>query len=145
MEKKVGEVLEKIADEVLDVFKENYIWKIAYIKNPKMYERTNEFADAWDFTPLKKTAMKLSKELWYDSSVVKTFEPDKFIHGSKYSNPNFIGDNLPAILEGKQSSLWLSVSRKEKFFQKFLKDMLDGGDLEKIMTKHFVAGGFRRV
>jgi len=110
-----------------------------------MYDRTNEFSDAWNFTKLKKTATKLSKELWYDPSYIKTFDIDKFQHGSKYSTPNFVGSNLPAILESKQSSLWLSVSREEKFFQKFLKDMLDGGQLEKIITRHFVSGGFRKV
>ena len=145
LEKKVGEILEKIAKDVLEIFKEKYIWKYAYIKSPKMYDRTNEFSDAWNFTKLKKTATKLSKELWYDPSYIKTFDIDKFQHGSKYSTPNFVGSNLPAILESKQSSLWLSVSREEKFFQKFLKDMLDGGQLEKIITRHFVSGGFRKV
>ena len=145
LEKKVGQILEKIANEVLDIFKEKYIWKYAYIKNPKMYDRTNEFASAWNFTKLKKTAMTLSKELWYDPSYIKTFDIDKFQHGSKYSTPNFAGANLPAVLEGTRSSLWLSVTREEKFFQKFLEDMLDGGQLEKIITRHFVSGGFRKV
>src|SRR6185369_3959194 len=120
LEKEAEEALENISEVVLKIFKDKYIWKYAYIKKPKMYDRTNEFADAWEFSELKKQVKTISKYLWYNPDNVKTFDPDNFIHGSIYSSPNDVRDNLPAILEGKQSSLWLSVSREEKFFQKFL-------------------------
>lgn len=85
------------------------------------------------------------KELWYDPTKLKTFDPDRFIHGSKYSSPNDIRDNLPAILEGKQSSLWLSVPRKGKFWEEFIQEMFSKGELDKILTKHFSKRGFVRI
>ncbi len=145
MEKLAGEALEDASDEVLEIFKRNYIMGYAYIDNPKQYERTFEFKEAWDFTALKKQANTILKELWYDPTKLKTFDPDRFIHGSKYSSPNDIRDNLPAILEGKQSSLWLSVPRKGKFWEEFIQEMFSKGELDKILTKHFSKRGFVRI
>lgn len=145
LEKLAGEALNDASDEVLEVFKNNYIMGYAYIDNPREYERTFEFKESWEFKDLKKEANSLLKELWYNPNNMKTFNPDKFIHGSRYSKPNDIRDNLPSILEGKRSSLWLSVDRKGKFWEEFIKKMFDSGELEKILTKHFSKRGFIRV
>lgn len=145
MEKLAGEALEDASEEVLSIFKNKYIMGYAYIENAKQYSRTFEFREAWDFTALKKQANTLFKELWYNPSEMKTFDPDRFIHGSKYSSPPDVRDNLPAILEGKRSSLWLSVDRKGKFWQEFLKGMFDSGELNRIMTKHFSKRGFVKI
>jgi len=145
MEKLAGEALEDASDEVLEIFKRDYIMGYAYIDNPKEYRRTFEFKEAWNFTDLKKQANTILKELWYDPAKLKTFDPDRFIHGSKYSSPNDIRDNLPAILEGKQSSLWLSVPRKGKFWEEFIQEMFSKGELDKILTKHFSKRGFVRI
>ena len=145
MEKLAGEALEDASEEVLEIFKRDYIMGYAYIDNPKEYRRTFEFKEAWDFTALKKQANTILKELWYDPTKLKTFDPDRFIHGSKYSSPNDIRDNLPAILEGKRSSLWLSVPRKGKFWEEFIQEMFSKGELDKILTKHFSKRGFVRI
>lgn len=50
MEKLAGEALEDASDEVLEIFKRDYIMGYAYIDNPKEYRRTFEFKEAWDFT-----------------------------------------------------------------------------------------------
>lgn len=146
MEKLAKEALEKITDRVLEIFKRDYILKYAYIDSPKMYERTMEFEKAWDFTSLKKEINRISTELWYDSSKLITFEPEKkFIHGSKYSSPPDVRDNLPAILEGKRSSLWMSVERRVKFWEAFINEMFDRGTLDKIITEEFKAVGFTKT
>lgn len=145
MEKLAGEALEDASDEVLEIFKRDYIMGYAYIDDPQQYERTFEFKESWIFTDLKKQANVLLKELWYNPEKMKTFDPDRFIHGSKYSTPNDVRDNLPAILEGKQSSLWLSVSRKGKFWDEFIQEMFSRGELDKILTKHFSKKGFVRI
>jgi len=145
IEKKFAKALETIADDVLKIFKADYIDKFAYIKNPKMYERTGEFREAWLFSPLKKQLMTLSKELYYDPSKLKTFKPETYIHGSLFSNPNDIRETLPSILEGKQSSAFLSVSRTIKFWDWFVGAMIHGGQLEKIITKHMSSAGFRKI
>ncbi len=145
MEQATQKALEAITKEVLKLFKEEYIDKIAYIKNPQQYERTGEFREAWDFTEIKKQIMTLSTELWYDPSKLKTFNVEKYQHGSIYSTPNDVRETLPAILEGKQSSLWLSVSRTIKFWDWFVNAMISGGQLEKIITKHFINNGFKKI
>jgi len=145
MEKLAAEALDDASDEILKIFKDKYIMGYAYIDSPKKYLRTFEFREAWDFTALKKQANTLFKELWYNPSEMKTFDPDRYIHGSKFSSPPDVRDNLPAILEGKRSSLWLSVDRKGKFWQEFLKGMFDSGELNRIMTKHFSKRGFVKI
>ena len=133
----IGNALEDITDEVLEVFLEDYIWKFAYIDDPQKYQRTNQFADAWEFTDLKRHAYTVSKELFYNEAKLTTFNPRKFQHGSKYSSPPDVRNNLPAILEGKRSSLWISVERKVKFWERFIDDMISKGELTKIIDKHF--------
>jgi hypothetical protein len=139
------EALELITQEVIRIFRNDYILKYAYIDNPAEYERTNEFYDAWDWSEIKRGLKSLATELWYNPEKIQTFDAERFIHGSVYSTPNFVGANLPAILEGKQSSLWLSVPRPVKFWEKFIEDMLDNGQLEKIISKHFLSKGFTRI
>lgn len=145
LRKLAEEALDATAVEVLDIFLKKYIWKFAYIKNPKMYQRTKEFADAWEFKDLRVSAKVIAKELWYNPDKVPTFAPKRFIHGSKYSSPTDIRKNLPAILEGKQSSLWISVNRKNKFWQVFISDMTSRGELHRIIFKNFSAKGFKRA
>jgi hypothetical protein len=150
MEERAGKAIEKSAEEILRLFRKDYILKFAYIKSPKKYGRTMEFYNAWLFSRLKKEATRLSTELFYNADTVKSFfpdadAPDKYIHGSKYSSPNFVGANLPAILEGKQSGLWLSVNRDVKFWERFIQDMFSGGQLGRILEKHFLSEGFKKV
>jgi len=145
LEKKATKALKAVTKEVLEIFKKDYIDKFAYIKSPKQYQRTYEFRESWDFTEIKKNLTTLSTELWYDSSKMKTFDPERFIHGSRYSSPNDVRETLPEILESKQSSLWISVSRTIKFWDWFVRAMIQGGQLEKIMTKHFTSQGFKRI
>jgi len=150
MRERTNLALTKASKEVLEIFKEKYIMEFAYIDDPKKYERTWEFKNAWTFTDVKEETLRLLTELWYDSSKIKTFDleadaPYKYIHGSQYSTPNYVGANLPAVLEGKKSKLWLSVNRNVNFWEKFIEDMFSGGELDRILTKHFLAAGFART
>jgi hypothetical protein len=139
------EALDLTTEEVIRLFRNNYLKLYAYIANPQMYERTYEFYKAWQWSEVKKDVKSLATELYYNSDDVKTFDAERFIHGSKYSKPENVSDTLPEILEGKKSSLWLSVYRPIKFWEKFLEDMLDSGQLEKILYKHFSTKGFTRI
>lgn len=145
MEKLAREALENASKDILDIFQKEYLMGYAYIDSPKQYSRTLEFYRAWSFTDIKKSLNSLLTELWYNPDEMKTFDPDRYIHGSKYSTPPDSRDNLPAILEGKRSSLWLSVERKGKFFQEFLNEMFGRGELERILTKRFSEKGFVRI
>lgn len=140
------EALEEIAEEVLDLFKKEYISRYAYISNPQLYERTMQFRESWKWTELKKFVKTLSKEMYYDPSGM-TFNPEKFQHGSKYSTPPDVRDNLMDILnkKGYSSSLWLSVYRETPYWDRFIADMFQGGALDKIIDKHFRSKGFIRI
>lgn len=144
MQKNAEKAIEGAAEEILKEFQQKYIWGMAYISSPKQYERTGELSEAFHFSDLKVEATRLSTELFYDVSKMKTFDPVKFIHGSKYSSPSDIRNNLPAILEGKRSSLWLSVDRNGKFWESFIQEAFQGGLLNRIMSKHFLSNGFRK-
>ena len=142
LEEQTAGAINDTADEVLDLFLKDYIEKFAYIDNPKMYDRTMEFKNSWEFSDLKKSAMSISRELWFNDSKMTTFDTSKFIHGSIYSTPRDVRSNLPSILEGKRSKLWISVERRVKFWEKFISDMFSGGKLEQILNKHFSKRGF---
>jgi len=145
LEEQLGEALDAAADEILELFLTKYVDKFAYIKNPKVYDRTFEFRRSWEFSELEKTARGLSRELYFNEMKMQSFDTDSFHHGSKYSLPQYVGDILPSVLEGKKSKLWLSVTRKVKFWDRFVEDMFAKGKLDKIMNKHLVKKGFRRV
>ena len=148
IEKLAEEALEKIADRVLTEFQRDYIAKYVYIDSPKMYQRTFDFLRAWDWTPVKKEIMTLSKTMWYNPGKVSP-DIDKYQHGSIYSRPEIVISSLMDILnkQGRSSSLWLSngVNRKEAYFDKFIEDFFDGGRLEKIITQEFSKRGFKKV
>jgi hypothetical protein len=156
MEEATEKALERIADRVLKKFKNDYVLKYAYIDNPKKYERTMDFLNAWDWTPLRKEFKTLSKTMWYNPGKVhpKVADPRSgdepyFQHGSIYSRPEIVIASLMEILDkkGRSSSLWLSngVNRKEAYFQKFLEDFFDGGMLSKIVSEEFIKVGFRKI
>jgi hypothetical protein len=147
MEKAAREALEGATKEILEVFKKEYVLKYAYISNPKKYERTMEFLNSWEWEDIKKAFKSLSTVMFYNPDLMHTFDPDRFIHGSKYSSPPDVRDNLMDILnkKGFSSSLWLSVYRDTPYWDKFIQDMFKGGLLDRILTKHFSKVGFRKV
>ena len=148
MEKLVDEALEDASDEVIEIFKKDYILKYVYIDNPKMYQRTNDFLNAWNWTPIKKEINKISKEMWYNPGMMSS-NIDLYQHGSVYSRPPVVIASLMEILDkaGRSSSLWLSngVDRKEPYWKKFIEDMFKGGMLDKILAKHFSKRGFVKI
>lgn len=142
--------MEKIIDEVLKLFKKNYIIKYIYNghKQNVIYHAgsgrpTYEFLDAWEFTQITKQLNILSATLFYNPKSM-SFDQTTFLHGSRYSRPNDVRNNLMDILNksGYSSSLWLSVSRSVPYWDKFIVDMFSGGELTKIINKHFKDEGF---
>ncbi len=142
MKSKTKAAIEGATEEILQIFKESYLKEFAYVDTPKQYERTYEFLNAWEFSEILERTTTLVTQLAYHPEKMSTFNPHKFQHGSKYSKPNDIREILPAILEGKQSSLWISVSRPVKFWDRFISDMVKGGKLDTILSKHFKQNGF---
>ena len=143
------EAIQSASKEILKLFQEDYLKAIVFNSHGKnkVYSRTGEFFEAWDFSEIKKTLNTISTELWYNPSKLTTFDPDSFTHGSKYSSPNDIRSNLQDILNkaGYSSSLWLSVSRSLPYWDTFILNMFEGGQLVRIVSKHFTSNGFRRV
>lgn len=155
VEKAVEEALEAITAEVLVIFKRDYVMKYVYeshMPNVKYHNNTRkptyEFLEAWDWTALRKKVNSISKELWFDSSKLSHDEPS-YLHGSKYSTPEDVRDKLMDILNkaGRSSSLWLSSTaiRPVAYWDKFLDDFIDGGEMDRIITKHFASKGFVKV
>jgi hypothetical protein len=151
MEKLVIEALSDATEEILDLFKKSYLKRYVYDSHGKNVsyhdgsgKPTYEFLESWEWSQIKKATNSLVTELGYHPEKM-SFDMDTFLHGSRYSSPNDVRENFPAVLEGKQSSLWLSVNRPIKFWQQFIADLFSGGKLDQIITKHFVSRGFQKV
>ena len=152
MRQKAVKALEKITKEVIEIFKKDYVMAMVYnshLPNVKYYNNTRmptyEFLDAWDWSQIKDEVTRLSTEMWFDSNKLG-FNSNAFLHGSRYSTPEDVRENLMDILNkrGYSSSLWISVKRPKAYWDEFIKAMFNKGDLEKIITKHFISEGFTR-
>lgn len=147
------EALEAITEEVLDLFRKEYIRKYVYNSHGSNVDYhagsgvpTYEFENAWDWTPIRRQVNSLVTELWYNPSRL-TFDADTFKHGSIYSRPEDVRASLMDILNktGYSSSLWLSVSRDTAYWEQFLIDMFDSGKLGQIINKHVTSKGFTPI
>lgn len=153
IEQQARKAIEGATEEILKIFKEDYIKKMVYNshgKNVSYYngtgKATGEFENSWNWTDIKRVVNSLVTSLFYNPDLLSHDSPT-FLHGSKYSSPEDVRENLMDILnkEGRSSSLWLSVSRPQAYFDEFISSMFDDGELDKILTKHFLANGFTRV
>lgn len=142
--------LESATEELLDLFKTEYIQKYVYDGHSpnEMYhggsgKPTGEFMEAWQWTELKKVTNKLITEMWYDPSKLQ-YDMGTFKHGSKYSTPKDVRKTLMDILnkDGYSSSLWLSVNRPVAYWEQFISDMFASGKLNEIIGKHLILKGF---
>jgi hypothetical protein len=155
LEKIAEEAIEATADEVLEIFRRDYILKYVYeshmpnqVYHNKTRKATFEFRDAWEWTMLKKVANTLMKELWYNPATLG-HDITTYLHGSKYSSPEDVRENLMDILNktGRSSRLWLSSTavRPVAYWDKFLSDMVDSGKLKTILDKQFSNRGVSRL
>lgn len=147
LEKEAESAIEDASKEVLQILKKDYILKYAYTKSPKVYRRTMEFLDSFDWGEIKSSINTLTREMSYRSENLPSYDPEKFVHGSFIGNPNDARENLADILNktGFSSSLWISVERKRAYWDEFINEMFSGGRLEKILRKHFLNHGFSVV
>lgn len=150
LEQKVQIILKNATQRTLDLFKEEYVKRIVYDSHDpnKFYERTWEFYKSWEWTDIKRQANSFVTEMFYNyQSNMPTFNREKFIHGSKWSRPNDVRDNLMHILnkKGRSSSSFLSVYRPAAYWDAFIGGMFQGGQLKKIMDEEFLRAGFKKA
>jgi hypothetical protein len=152
VEKLAREAIESITIEVLNLFK-TYVYKHVYTSHGSnaIYHDgsglpTYEFMEAWQWSEIRKQLDVISTQMWFNPGRMD-FDMDTFKHGSKYSTPPDARASLMDILNktGYSSSLWLSVSRKVAYWDEFISDMFDRGELGKIVTRHFLSKGFQKV
>ena len=154
LEQKLELVLNGATDEILKEF-QKYVVEFVYENHgkPTVYKNPNgrEFLENWEWTKLKKSALSMSKEMFFNYEKVSN-EPDFFgfygIHGSM--DKNYPGKDtpqyLPEILNRKiSSSSPISPQRKGEYWNLFIKDMFAGGRLKKIIDKHAKKHGLQPV
>ena len=153
IENQARKAIEEATEEVLDLFKEKYVQAMVYDShepNKDYYNKsktpTGEFKEAWLWTDIKKSANRLITTFFYNPSLLSHDAPT-FLHGSTFGSPTDAREDLAAILNktGPSSSHWISVIRPQAYFDEFIQDMFDNGDLEKILTKYFVKYGFTPI
>lgn len=150
MEEKAKIALENVTSEVLELFKTQYVDKYVYnshganqVYHGGSAKPTGQFREAWEWEDIKKVTNTLVTAMWYNPKNL-SFDSDTFLHGSKYSSPTDVRNTLMDILNtsGYSSSLWLSVSRSNAYWDEFITDMFSSSKLSNIIKKHFVKQGF---
>jgi hypothetical protein len=153
VEQRAREAIEGASKEILEIFKKDYVQKMVYDshgKNVRYYadtgRPTGEFKDAWEWTPIERNINSLVTELFYNPELM-SFDASKFLHGSKYGDPQDATGDLDVILNkaGRSSSLWLSVDRPVAYFDEFIREIFDSGEMKRILVNHFVENGFIEV
>lgn len=145
--------LEGATEEILERFKKDYLRKYVYDSHGDNEEyhggsgmATYQFEESWEWTEIKRVTDILVTEMWYNPDDMD-FDRDSFLHGSKYSKPQDVRHNLMDILnkKGFSSDLWLSVYRPVAYWEQFIVDLFDRGELHRIITKHFIKQGFTTI
>ena len=144
LEKKIEQLLENSANEIIDEFK-NYVIRFVYEnhKKPTVYENPNgrEFLDNWEWSKIKKVGLEMSKEMFFNWKNISN-DPDRFglygIHGSMITGWDRDARRfMPEILDKKiSSSARISVIRPQTYWKMFIRDMFQGGQLKKIIDKN---------
>lgn len=147
VESKAQIAIGKATKRILEDFKKEFIDRIVYNSHGRnaFYKPTNEFRDAWEWTEISMKANMLVTELYYNPSGM-SFNAERFIHGSSWSKPPDVRDNLMDILNkrGLSSSANLSVSRPAAYWDIFIWSLFRGGMLSKILNEELKAVGFTK-
>ena len=136
MDRVSTEVINGVSDDIRKHLQIN-IEKHTYLDGT-IYERTGEFIESFNWHKIEKAIYGVVREFSYRG--VNTYSPDAWQHGSVFG-----GDaraNLADILnvEGLTSSHW--IARKVKPYWKItIKELLDGGKIEKWITKELKLAG----
>jgi hypothetical protein len=147
LEQKARNVLEKSSKEILKMFKDEYVQKYVYDSHGdnKEYSETLEFKESWVFTNIEKKANELVTTM-FSNPALMSFNPTEYstvgTHGSTFGNPNDVRPYLSEILDKNlSSSLYVSVFRSTRYWNKFLEDHIYGDGLRNIFNKHCLAEG----
>jgi hypothetical protein len=73
-------------------------------------------------------------------------KPENFVHGSSFSRPNDVRDNLMDILNksGRSSKSNLSVYRPAPYWDVFILAMFQGGKISQIISQEMKKAGFTK-
>ena len=137
--------MEEASKDILHIFKEDYIEKMVYKVDPKVYynPRGHEFKNAWQWTDIRSVANTLEMVMMGEYGGM-SMDEEKYIHAS-YSpwglDSRFF---LEKVLnkDGRSSSNPMSRTDGEAYWDNFIKDMLGSGKLKKIIDKHAMRNGF---
>lgn len=150
MEKLIRNVMEESSEEILEIFKKEYIEKFAYAKGkPVMYPTTFEFRDSWIWGDIKKHADTLVMEMFNDwermPSLSRRATPP-FIHTTFTSSDTIWDDDsrphLASILDNSPiSTAFLTGNRVGGYWTKFIRAMFTSGKLKRIIDKNAKAKG----
>jgi hypothetical protein len=156
MEALISDVISEVSDKCLDSLRD-HIWTDTYLEHAPMNKiyfdgsglATGEFFNSWELGAIVKSMPAITRELFQNWESM-TFNRDKFLHGSKYSNPNDVREDLANILNRNadpSSSLWIAVKIKP-FWDLWLNDLFVNRELdtwfkEALQTRGVVIDGFK--
>jgi hypothetical protein len=153
----MSEIAEKlikdVSEELIILFKEDYIQKYVYDShgdnevyfNPK----GQEFKESWEWEEIKRSATQVSRMMFHNPDKMSSI-PDYFgfvgVHGSMVDGwDSDERSYLPEVLNkrGYSSKLWVSVSRPAGYWTMFLNHMIVNKKLNFIVAKHAIKYGLK--
>lgn len=139
---RIRKAVEEVADKILD---ENYkdVRDLFYAQyQPKYYERSMDFLDAWDFDPIEQHGNTISAEFGFSPSMMTSI-PEEFQHGSPVS-----GDIREYLADIIYDGVWGDLfgegawQRKSTAFDTLV-NTLDKSKFDKWMKSAFNNNGLR--
>jgi len=137
LEESSRRTMESASKEILGIFKEKYIEKMVYKVDPKVYQRTKDFKNAWKWTDIKSVAKTLEMVMMGEYGGM-SMDEETYTHSS-YSpwglDSRFF---LEKVLnkDGRSSSHHMSRTDGDAYWDNFIRDMLDSGGLKKIIDNN---------
>ena len=150
MEKLATKAIERATDRILQKLKDQ-IKKDVYTEKNDWYIRTGEFESAWMWDKIKVTGKSIVTQMFYDSS--KVHHNGNWVHGNpRKSSVESLADILNLAYNnyssGYTSSLMFGKRHfshfRRPYWENFIEKMLDGRELDRILTEEFNAVGFVR-
>lgn len=144
-------VIEHIAADISDRLQRQIETDI-FTQDNQWYERTGEFENAWDWTPIRSSITEVTTELFYNSSKVH-YHPKEWIHGNPgESAVENLADILNLAFNGYSSGYTSNLMFGERHFShlrrpywsNLMKTLFDKGDLDKMFDAELKKYGLER-
>lgn len=152
MEKDIETAIGKTAKRILRILIDQ-IYKDTFTTPNTWYDRSNDFERAWTLEPIKNVAGRISTLLFFDRGMVK-WDGD-WKHGNPKEPARFLEDILNLAWNDYSPGYTSSMKyrsgggyfshKRRPYWENFIKNIFDKGQLSKIMKEELLAVGLKVI